>query len=131
MAIRDAKEEDLQAIAEVLAAAFQDEECKSHFRRRIYEQLLTYHAVFGGLKHPRRKEYPDDFIRYFYYKIGQHLYLSSRRILVATDDVSGKVVGIADWERQGKNINENVGMCGFNFASYSHKCARPMLTLWK
>jgi hypothetical protein len=27
MAIRDAKEEDLQAVAEVLAAAFQDEEC--------------------------------------------------------------------------------------------------------
>lgn len=118
MAIREAKEEDLQAIAEVLAAAFQDEECKSHFRTFTYEHLLTYHAVFGGLKHPNRKEYPDDFVKYFYYKIGQHLYLSSRRVLVATDDVSSKVVGIADWERQGKDVNEGVGICDIFFAFF-------------
>jgi len=71
---------------------------------------MSFYVVFGGLKHPKRYEYPDDFIKYFYFKIGKHIYLSSRRVLVATDDATGKVVGVADWERQGKDVQDTISM---------------------
>jgi hypothetical protein len=85
MAIRKAHRGDLRVIAEVLAAAFLNEE------------------LFGDLMHPKRHEYPEDFIRFFEHRIWTHWFEYQRTILVSEDPVSGKVVGVADWERQGEN----------------------------
>jgi hypothetical protein len=85
MAIRKARRGDLRAMAEVTAAAFLKEE------------------LFGELMHPYRHEYPEDFIQFFERRIWVHWFQYQRTILVSEDPVSGKVVGVADWERQGKN----------------------------
>lgn len=93
MAIRKARHGDLRAMAEVLAAAFLNEE------------------LFGELMHPHRHEYPEDFIKFFERRIWAHWFEYQRAILVSEDPASGKVVGVADWERQGKNarITTNLG----------------------
>ncbi len=85
MAIRKARRDDIRAMADVLAAAFLNEE------------------LFGALMHPRRHEYPEDFIRFFERRIWAHWFDYQRSILVSEDPLSGKVVGVADWERQGKH----------------------------
>ena len=85
MAIRKARRGDFRAMAEVMAAAFANEE------------------LFGELMHPHRHEYPEDFIQFFERRIWAHWFDSHRTILVSEDPASSKVVGVADWERQGKN----------------------------
>ena len=70
-------------MAEISAAAFMDEE------------------LFGDLMHPHRKEYPEDFILFFKRKFLSHWYDSNRHFLVGLDKVSGKVIAVAEWERQG------------------------------
>lgn len=71
-------------MAEVLALSFADEE------------------LFGQLMHPHRKQYPDDFVTFFERKIRKHWYEYNRRFLVSCDAESGRVLGVALWERQGK-----------------------------
>jgi hypothetical protein len=83
MSTRKARQSDLRAMAEVAAAAFADEE------------------LFGSLLHPRRKEYPEDFILFFERKFLGHWYDSNRHFLVALDKVSGQIIAVAEWERQG------------------------------
>jgi hypothetical protein len=83
MIIRTARQSDLRAMAEVAAAAFVDEE------------------LFGRLMHPHRKEYPEDFILFFKRKFLRHWYDSNHYFLVGLHKVSGKVVAVAEWERQG------------------------------
>jgi hypothetical protein len=73
-------------MAEVSAAAFMDEE------------------LFGELMHPRRKEYPEDFILFFERKYLSHWYDPAHHFLVGLDKVSGKVIAVAQWERQGASI---------------------------
>lgn len=70
-------------MAEAAAAAFMDEE------------------LFGVLMHPHRKEYPEDFVLYFERKFLSHWYDSNHHFLVGLDRVSGKVIAVAEWERQG------------------------------
>jgi hypothetical protein len=91
MAIRKARRGDLRAIAEIQAAAFLNEE------------------LFGQLMHPRRHEYPEDFIKYFERRVWGHWFDTHRTIIVSEDPTSGKVVGVADWERQGKNAATSLG----------------------
>ena len=87
MAIRKATRGDLRAMAEVAAAAFMDEE------------------LLGVLMHPHRKEYPEDFIGFFERKFFSHWYDPRYHFLVALDKVSGKVVAVAQWERQGVAVS--------------------------
>jgi hypothetical protein len=88
MRIREARFSDLRAIAEVAAAAFADEE------------------LFGRLMHPHRNEYPEDFITFFEHKFLAHWVDHKRVILVSLGTESGKVVGVADWERQGHGVRK-------------------------
>ena len=60
--------------------------------------------VYGHLMHPHRKGYPEDFIAFFFYKVGKHWLDYTRVILVSVDDASGRVVGFADWQKQGNNL---------------------------
>ncbi|KID69000.1 uncharacterized protein G6M90_00g054370 [Metarhizium brunneum] len=83
MAIREAKYSDLREMAEAAAAAFQDEE------------------LFGELMHPRRKEYPQDFVAYFERRFLRHWNDPNCHLVVGLDKTTGKVVGCAQWERQG------------------------------
>jgi hypothetical protein len=95
MAIRKARQSDLQAMAEISAAAFMDEE------------------LFGGLMHPHRKEYPEDFILFFKRKFLSHWYDSNRHFLVGLDKVSGKVIAVAEWERQGASTIGFTSLSGY------------------
>ena len=61
-------------------------------------------TVYGHLMHPHRKEYPEDFTAFFFYKVGKHWLDYTRVILVSVDDASGRVVGLADWQKQGTNL---------------------------
>lgn len=88
MAIRTLQPGELRAAAEVFAAAFFDEE------------------LYGDLMHPHRHQYPQDFIRYFEYKAWLHSLDRKKKVVVATDPNSGKVVGVAVWERQGSGGEE-------------------------
>jgi len=82
-AIRKARRSDIRAMAESAAAAFMDEE------------------LWGNVMHPHRKEYPGDFVLGFERKILRNWHHPRRRFLVGLDRHSGKVVGFAEWERQG------------------------------
>ncbi|OAQ80712.1 GNAT family acetyltransferase [Purpureocillium lilacinum] len=82
-AIRKARRSDIRAMAESAAAAFMDEE------------------LWGKVMHPHRKEYPGDFVLGFERKILRNWHHPRRRFLVGLDRHSGKVVGFAEWERQG------------------------------
>ncbi|KAG9245921.1 putative GNAT family acetyltransferase [Calycina marina] len=83
MSIREATFRDMRAMAQVCAAAFQDEE------------------LFGLLMHPHRKEFPEDFVAYWQRRLLSHWFDPNRVFLVGLDKVSGKIVGVAYWERQG------------------------------
>ena len=61
-------------------------------------------TVYGHLMHPHRKEYPEDFIAFFFYKVRKHWLDYTRVILVSVDDASGRVVGLADWQKEGNNL---------------------------
>jgi hypothetical protein len=74
MAIRKARKSDLQAMAEISAAVFMDEE------------------LFGDLMHPHRKEYPEDFILFFKRKFLSHWYDSNRHFLVGLSKVPPRSV---------------------------------------
>ncbi|KAG0648571.1 hypothetical protein D0Z07_5144 [Hyphodiscus hymeniophilus] len=87
MTIRKAVRGDLRAMAEVSAAAFMGEE------------------LFGELMHPRRKEYPEDFIVFFERKYLSHWYDPRHHFLVGLDGVSGRVVAVAEWDRQGASTS--------------------------
>jgi hypothetical protein len=82
MTIREAQYSDLRAAAELAAAAFIDDE------------LFV-------LMHPHRHEYPEDFVRSFERELRVQWFDPKHVILVAVDPPSGKVVGVAKWERQG------------------------------
>jgi hypothetical protein len=96
MAIRKARRSDFRAMAEVMAAAFLNEE------------------LFGELMHPHRHEYPEDFIGFFERRIWSHWFQYQRTIIVSEDPASGKVVGVADWERQGKNPETTTKLGGLD-----------------
>ena len=83
MPIRKAMRSDVRAMAETAAAAFMDEE------------------LFGELMHPYRKEYPEDFVRYWEGKFASHWHDPKHHFLVGLDGKTGKVVAVADWDRQG------------------------------
>lgn len=85
MTIRDAKISDIRAMAEVSASAFGDEE------------------LFGQVMMPFHKEFPEDYITFFEHKIRSHWYDYNRRFIVGCDKESGKILGVAMWERQGKS----------------------------
>lgn len=86
MTVREAQPSDFQAMAEVMAAAFHDEE------------------FFGVLMHPHRTQYPEDFTRFFYQKLWEHWYEWNYKFLVSVDasTKNGKVLGVGLWERQGE-----------------------------
>jgi hypothetical protein len=88
MPIREAELGDIRAIAELTAAAFIDEE------------------LFGELMHPHRHEHPEDFVAFFERRTWTHWFEHKRAILVSLDPESGKVVGAADWERQGEGAQK-------------------------
>lgn len=105
MTIREIVPSDLQAIAEVCAVAFMDEEClfpSLHFHPSWPTNLTN--PVYGGLMHPYRREYPEDFVSFFFYKFGKHWFDNTRMLLVSVDDDSGTIVGFSDWNRQGKKL---------------------------
>lgn len=89
-------------MAEVAAAAFMNEE------------------LFGELMHPHRKEYPEDFILFFERKFWSHWYDPNHHFLVGLDKVTGKVVAVAEWNRQGSSTatstswsnSLDLGRCG-------------------
>ncbi|KHN97484.1 Acyl-CoA N-acyltransferase [Metarhizium album ARSEF 1941] len=83
MTIRQAKYSDLRAMAETAAAAFHHDE------------------LFGELMHPRRQEYPQDFINYFERRFLKKWGDPGCRFLVGLDKTSDKVIAVAQWERQG------------------------------
>ena len=66
----------------------------------------SYGPVFGELMHPHRREYPDDFVKYWERKIWNHWFDYQRTILVSIDEPSCKVVGMADWQRQGNGVEK-------------------------
>ncbi|KAL5345293.1 hypothetical protein ACLOAV_009663 [Pseudogymnoascus australis] len=74
-------------MAEVSAAAFMNEE------------------LHGELMHPYRKEYPEDFILFFERKLLSHWYDPKHHFLVGLDKLSGKVIAVAMWERQGASTD--------------------------
>jgi hypothetical protein len=82
MPTRRANYSDLRPAAEVAAAAFVEEE------------------LFGTLLHPHRREYWEDYVRFFEQDFRVKWLQRTYVILVAVDEL-GKVVGIAKWERQG------------------------------
>ena len=84
MAIRKATLGDVRAMAEAAAAAFMEEE------------------LFGKLMHPHRKEYPEDFVHYFEGKFVKHWDDPNHHFLVGLEKETGRVVAVADWERQGE-----------------------------
>lgn len=88
MPIREAELRDIRAIAELTAAAFIDEE------------------LFGELMHPHRHEHPEHFVAFFERRTRTHWFEHKRAILVSLDPESGKVVGAADWERQGEGAQK-------------------------
>ncbi|KFY43565.1 hypothetical protein V494_01917 [Pseudogymnoascus sp. VKM F-4513 (FW-928)] len=114
MAIRKAKRSDLRAMAELSAAAFMDEELK------------------GVLMHPHRKEYPEDFILHFEWRLLSYWYDPNRHFLVGVDELSGKVVALAVWERQGASSAAGSSSWGdylnykkimYNVVSYSSQAS--------
>jgi hypothetical protein len=84
MTIRDARSSDFPEMEKVCAAAFLDEE------------------LFGVLMHPHRYEYPDDFAGFFLRSFQMHWYDYNRKFLVSVDSDTGKILGVAHWERQGE-----------------------------
>jgi GNAT superfamily N-acetyltransferase len=84
MTIREARYSDLRPAAEVAATAFVEDE------------------LFGKLMHPHRREYPQDFVRFFEEYLRIQWFDHTFVILVAIDPPSGKIVGVGKWERQGK-----------------------------
>ncbi len=88
MMLREVQKGEFRAVGEVFAAAFFDEE------------------MFGDMIHPHRREYPQDFVRFFQYREWNNSFSRKHRLVVATDTNSGKIVGVADWERQGKGGEE-------------------------
>jgi hypothetical protein len=81
--IRDAQISDFHTMAQVMAAAFMEEE------------------LFGDLINPHRHSYPDDFIMFFEREIWSHWYDWNRRYLVNCEEETGRILGVAQWERQG------------------------------
>jgi GNAT superfamily N-acetyltransferase len=79
--LRDAKD-----ISEVLAAAFFDNE------------------LSGEYLFPRRRQYPEDYRRNFQHKARAHMVQSRRRVLVAIDPATSRIVGFASWERRGSGL---------------------------
>ena len=82
MTIRKARSSDIRDMAEIAAAAWADEE------------------LYGQLMHPHRKEYPEDYIKFFERRILKGWYKPNRHFIVGLDPESGKVVAIAAWDRQ-------------------------------
>lgn len=95
-------------MAEVSAAAFMNEE------------------LHGELMHPYRKEYPEDFILFFERKLLSHWYDPKHHFLVGLDKLSGKVIAVAMWERQGASTDSFTSWS--NYLNYS-KEASVMMTL--
>jgi len=83
MAIRKALSSDHRAMAEIAAKAFVDED------------------LFGRFMYPFRREYPEDYILMWEWKIWTKFNDYAREYLVSTDEESGKVVAWAVWERLG------------------------------
>jgi hypothetical protein len=82
MPIRPANYGDLRPAAEVAAAAFVEDE------------------LFGILLHPHRREYWEDFVRYFEQDF-RVKWLQRKYVILVAIDEEGKVVGVAKWGRQG------------------------------
>jgi L-amino acid N-acyltransferase YncA len=84
MVIRAITAADIPAIVEILTAAFWNED------------------AIGRFMHPRRDEFPYDVKKYWRHKIRVD-YLDYRHtFMVAVDESTDKVVGVADWMRMGK-----------------------------
>ncbi|KAG8407487.1 hypothetical protein J3459_017606 [Metarhizium acridum] len=83
MTIREAKYSDVREMAQAAAAAFKDEE------------------LFGELMHPRRKEYPHDFVTYFERRFLRHWSDPNCHLVAGLDETTGKVIACAQWEKQG------------------------------
>ncbi|MCJ1302119.1 hypothetical protein MMC08_004920, partial [Hypocenomyce scalaris] len=84
MTIRKAELSDCPAMASAAAAAFKDEE------------------LFGDLMHPYRHAYPSDWAFSYERRFRAAVSNSSKECFVATEDDSGAVVGVAEWERWGE-----------------------------
>ncbi|RMZ89900.1 hypothetical protein DV736_g2870, partial [Chaetothyriales sp. CBS 134916] len=80
---RQASLADVQQVAQVFAAGFIDDD------------------VFGRFMHPKRREYPADWLRYWQREIKQHLVDASALLYVRTD-ASGIVKGCCAMRRLGQ-----------------------------
>lgn len=95
MTIRPAIFTDLPLISSIYAASFSDEE------------------VVGGIMHPQRHLYPQDFVEFWRRRVWENYWDYSHKFVVfyldgkgehdeekeGTDDV---LVGVADWQRMGR-----------------------------
>lgn len=57
--------------------------------------------LFANLLHPHRHEHPLDFTLFFERRFQRHWMDPARQFMVGVDE-SRRVVGLAEWERQGK-----------------------------
>lgn len=105
MPIRQAYWSDLRPAAEVAAAAFIEDE------------------LFGHLLNPHRREYPEDFIRFFEQDF-RSKWLQRKYVFLVAVDVEGdggKVVGLGTWERQGgAGTRKEFGVLDPSLLSQSH-----------
>ena len=81
MTIRKAQPHDAHAMASVAAAAYIDD------------------SLFGEFMHPHLHDYPSDWAFGWERRFRASIADSLKECLVAIDDTSGKVVGVAEWER--------------------------------
>lgn len=89
--VRRASNQDVGAIADVISAGFMDDD------------------VFGRYMHPHRLEFPKDWNMCWQREMRESLTDKTHRIFVSTDDKSGQVVAVADWERMGEGAKELSG----------------------
>jgi GNAT superfamily N-acetyltransferase len=116
--IRPATISDVRDISKVMAAAFIDNE------------------VMGDYLFPRRREYPQDYLRHFRRMVREHIVQQGRRVIVAI--IGPAIVGMASWERQGPagimqlpsstvcESTRRLAVWGWNYASHLLRPDRAM-----
>jgi hypothetical protein len=87
MIVRNATASDLNAIANILAKAFWDEDATGRFM------------------HPHRESYPQDFEEWWRRRVRVHWWDYRFQILVSTTD-KGEVTGVAEWVAHGTSAEK-------------------------
>lgn len=90
VAIREATLADVPAMAEVTAAGFLEDD------------------VFGKFIHPHRKQFPEDWNRFWQKEIRIHLMRATSRSYVCIESASGRVAAICLMNRLGKDASQSV-----------------------